>query len=401
MAPAPFESFLILNSGSSSLKFRVIERGTELTRLRGIAEALGTAAAVLSIEDEVVGLIRRPIPMADHHEALLTAMDFLSGECLAGVGHRVVHGGERFAGSVRVDDAVIAGIGELSKLAPLHHPAHLAGIRAVGGVFPDLPQVVVFDTAFHQTLPREAYLYALPYEYYEREGVRRYGFHGSSHQSVSAEAARLSGREPGETQWITAHLGNGCSVCAVREGRSVDTSMGFTPLEGLMMGTRSGSVDPNLVAHLASLPGHSLSRVMDVLNRESGLLGLSGLSHDLRDLEAVASKGHERAALAIDVFCYRLAKGILEMAAGLDRIDGIVFTGGIGENSALVRARTLGHLRVLRPVLDAQRNAGHGRQSAGRITCDDSPLLALVVPTDEERVIARETERVIFHSMTS
>jgi len=276
----------------------------------------------------------------------------------------------------------------------LHNPANVLGIEAARRAFATLPQVAVFDTAFHQTLPRAAYLYAIPYEYYERHQVRRYGFHGTSHHYVAGVAARVLGKSLESLDLVTAHLGNGASVCAIAQGRSVDTSMGFTPLEGLVMGTRSGDVDPNLHEFLAKHAQLDLHQISEMLNKKSGLLGLSGVSNDMRTLLELRARGDDRARLAIEVFCYRLAKAILAQCAGLSRIDALVFTGGIGEHAAEVRAQTLGHLRVLGARLDDELNRVHGAEQQGRITSEASALLALVIPTNEELVIARETARL-------
>jgi acetate kinase len=261
--------------------------------------------------------------------------------------------------------------------------------------FPDVPHVAVFDTAFHQTMPPRAYLYAIPYRFYEGLKVRRYGFHGTSHRFVAGEAAKLLNKPIEELNLVTAHLGNGCSACAIREGHSVDTTMGLTPLEGLVMGTRSGDVDPNLHDYLSRRIDYDLQGITNILNRESGLLGVSGLSNDMRTLVQAVGEGNARADLAVDVFCYRLAKAILGLSAALDRLDAVVFTGGIGENSAPVRTRTLGHLRVLGARVDKQLNEQNGASASGRITAQDSALLALVVATNEELVIARETARFL------
>ena len=386
---------LVINSGSSSLKFSLIDTATETVLAQGLAENLGGENALLHFSRTGEAKTSHPIPGAGHSQAMAAVLDHLGGIRIGAVGHRVVHGGEAFSGSVLIDEPTLAAIRQCVPLAPLHNPANLAGISAAMERFPDLPHVAVFDTAFHQTMPPKAFLYAIPHDLYETHKVRRYGFHGTSHRFVSAEAARLLGRAPEEVRLLTAHLGNGCSACAVKNGRSVDTSMGFTPLEGLVMGTRSGDIDPNLHEFLAHTLGKSLVEITAMLNRQSGLLGISGISNDMRTLAAAAADGNDRAQLAIEVFCYRLAKGLLALAAGLDRIDALVFTGGIGEHSAAVRALTLSHLGVLRPALDESLNAAHGRPANGRITAPDSGLLALVVPTNEELVIAREAARFL------
>jgi len=386
---------LVINSGSSSLKFSLIDSSSEEVLVQGLAESLGSADAALHVSRPGLPRETRPIPGARHSEAMAAVLGVIEGCHVGAVGHRVVHGGEAFSGSVPIDGETLAAIRGCVPLAPLHNPANLAGIEAARERFPSLPHVAVFDTAFHQTMPPRAFHYALPHALYERHKVRRYGFHGTSHRFVSAEAARLMEKNPGDLHLITAHLGNGCSACAVKDGLSVDTTMGFTPLEGLVMGTRSGDIDPNLHEFLANTLGKSLAEITAMLNRESGLLGISGLSNDMRTLAAAAEDGHAGAGLAIEVFCYRLAKGLLALAAGLDRIDALVFTGGIGEHSAPVREKTLSHLKVLRPAIDADLNLRHGRDSHGRITTADSALLALVVPTNEELVIAREAARFL------
>jgi acetate kinase len=383
---------LVLNCGSSSLKFALIEPESGAVVHRGLAQRLNSNQASLSFDGAPDVQLTRA---AGHAEVLDQVLTHLGGAAPAAVGHRVVHGGEVFSDSVLIDAGVIEKIEQCAELAPLHNPENLAGIRAARQRFPELPQVAVFDTAFHQTLAPRAFVYAVPYEFYERYKLRRYGFHGSSHRYVASEAALRLGRPLEELGLVTAHLGNGCSACAIQGGRSVDTTMGLTPLEGLVMGTRSGDVDPNLHLFLAERLGLGLAEITDLLNRKSGLLGLSGSSNDMRTLLALSEEGDPRAALAIDVFCYRLAKAVLGLGAALERIDALVFTGGIGEHAALVRARTLGLLRVLGSKLDPELNLRHGVDSNGRITASDSGLLALVVPTNEELVIARETARLV------
>jgi acetate kinase len=385
---------LVLNSGSSSLKFAVIEPDSGKVVAHGIAERLGSDEPTLQFGSNASQRLGQG---AAHAEALAALLDELRDVSVVAVGHRVVHGGEAFSDSVVLDDAVLKQIRACSELAPLHNPANVLGIEAARRAFAELPQVAVFDTAFHQTLPRAAYLYAIPYEYYEQHQVRRYGFHGTSHGYVAGEAARTLGKPIESLGLITAHLGNGASVCAIEKGRSVDTSMGFTPLEGIVMGTRSGDVDPNLHEFLAKHAQLNLQQITEMLNKKSGLLGLSGVSNDMRTLLELRAQGNDRARLAIDVFCYRLAKSILALCAGLTRVDALVFTGGIGERAAEVRAQTLGHLRVLGAALDEELNRVHGVEQHGRITRESSALLALVIPTNEELVIARETARLTHH----
>lgn len=387
-------NILVINCGSSSLKFAVIWPVSGKVLSQGLAERLGSQEARLIWTATDGEKHTKLLPKADHEGALDFILSGLRGVALGAVGHRVVHGGEKFSDSVRLNTDTLAGIEACNKLAPLHNPANVTGIRAAMERFPEMPHIAVFDTSFHQTMPAHAYLYAVPHELYEEHRIRRYGFHGTSHRYVAGEASTRLGRLPTELQLITAHLGNGCSACAVKHGRSVDTTMGFTPLEGLVMGTRSGDVDPNLHQHLADHTGRSLQEITDLLNRESGLLGLSGLSNDMRTLVAASEQGDTHAHLAIEVFCYRLAKGILGLCASLDHVNALVFTGGIGENSAPVRARTLAHLGLLKARIDHDLNAQHGSVVAGRITTTDSGLLAMVVPTNEELVIAREADRL-------
>jgi acetate kinase len=370
----PGPNVLVVNCGSSSLKFALVEPVSGEVMRRGLVERLSGKGA--------------------HARALDQVLEKLEGQAISAVGHRVVHGGEYFTESVLLDSDAIAKIAACSELAPLHNPANLSGIEAARERFPDVPHVAVFDTAFHQSLPPKAFMYAIPFELYEKHKVRRYGFHGSSHRYVATETARLLGKPLERLDLITAHLGNGCSACAIHAGRSVDTTMGLTPLEGLVMGTRSGDVDPNLHDFLVERAGLSLTEVTDLLNRKSGLLGLSGSSNDMRTLLEARAHGDSRASLAIGVFTYRLSKAILGLAAALERVDALVFTGGIGEYAQAIRAETLDGLRVLGPVLDPALNAKHGASSGGRITGADSRLLALVVPTNEELVIAREATRL-------
>jgi acetate kinase len=386
---------LVINCGSSSLKFSIIDPENGRAQVQGLAECLNTPQATMKTKFIEGVNYEVELPKAKHIDILDELLREIGDLKIVGVGHRVVHGGEAFKDSVSIDSDVIRGIDECIELAPLHNPANLTGIRAAMQRFPDVPHVAVFDTAFHQTMPPRAYLYAIPYRFYEGLKVRRYGFHGTSHRFVAGEAAKLLNKPIGEVNLVTAHLGNGCSACAIREGHSLDTTMGLTPLEGLVMGTRSGDVDPNLHDYLSRRIDYDLQGITNILNRESGLLGISGLSNDMRTLVQAVGEGNARADLAIDVFCYRLAKAILGLSAALDRLDALVFTGGIGENSAPVRTRTLGHLRVLGARVDTQLNEQNGASASGRITAQDSGLLALVVATNEELVIARETARFL------
>nr|WP_256832968.1 acetate kinase [Pseudomonas oleovorans] len=385
-------NILVINCGSSSIKFALVNEAQETFMLSGLAERLGSPEAVLHWQqgEQKDSLV---LPGADHRLALSHLLPVVqqaaAGE-LHGIGHRVVHGGEHFSGASRLDAASLQAIRQVAPLAPLHNPANLQGIEAAMKLFPNLVQVAVFDTAFHQSLPEHAYRYAVPHALYAEHGVRRYGFHGTSHRYVSRKAAQMSGLAFDASSWLVAHLGNGSSTCAVENGHSRDTSMGLTPLEGLVMGTRSGDVDPNLHGHLARTLGWSLERIDSMLNKDSGLLGLSGLSNDMRTLEQAREQGHVGATLAIEVFCYRLAKSLASMSCALRRLDGLIFTGGIGENSALIRSKTLDHLGLLGLRLDAQANARCVRGVAGAIHADGHPRV-LVVPTNEERQIALDT----------
>ncbi|GBF07642.1 acetate kinase [Deinococcus aerius] len=388
---------LVVNCGSSSLKFALLDPSSGEVPLSGLAERLGSDLASVRV-DRGGERVSVPLPGGSYPEAfgvLLAELDALGLRSEVGaVGHRVVHGGERFSAPALVTPEVLDAIRACVPLAPLHNPANLAGIEAAQEAFPGLPHVAVFDTAFHQTMPEVAYRYAVPEEWYTQHGVRRYGFHGTSHAYVAGEAARMLGRDFPDLNLVTAHLGNGCSVTAVQGGRSVDTSMGLTPLEGVVMGTRSGDVDPGLHDYLARQAGLSLTQITATLNRESGLLGLSGLTNDMRELEEAAARGHEGARLAVEIFVYRLAKSVAGMAVALGRLDGLVFTGGIGENSATVRGATLARLGLLGFKVDEAANARAVRGRAGIITTPDS-VPALVVNTNEELMIARETQSVV------
>ena len=383
---------LVINCGSSSIKFALLGETRELPLLSGLAECLGSADAVLRWQagnDKQ----RLPMPDADHRGALEQLLPLIEAKAagkLSGIGHRVVHGGEHFTAAHLLDAPALAAIRSVSALAPLHNPACLQGIKAALSLYPQLPQVAVFDTAFHQSMPAHAYRYAVPENLYREQGVRRYGFHGSSHRYVSSRAAKLSGLPVEHSSWLVAHLGNGCSTCAVVNGQSMDTSMGMTPAEGVVMGTRSGDVDPGLHGHLARTLGWSLEQIDALLNKQSGLLGLSGLSNDMRTLEQASGEGHAGAVLAIEVFCYRLAKSLAAMSCALPQLDGLIFTGGIGENSALIRRKTIEHLKLLNLALDPQANANAVGGQFAEIQASGHPRV-LVVPTNEERQIALDT----------
>ncbi len=399
---------LVLNAGSSSLKFQII--ATDLERMksrtderlcRGEVESFGNEASV-SFQIGEAARQKSTASLHDIREALDYVLRFLISDQsglasirnatdIHAVGHRVVHGGERFKDSALIDDAVLRGIEDCVELAPLHNPINLQGIRAARELFgANTPQVAVFDTSFHQTLPEEAYLYAIPFSYYEKYRVRRYGFHGTSHRYVAGRYRELRGLRQEQTNIITLHLGNGCSAAAIREGKSIDTSMGMTPLEGLVMGTRSGDLDPAVVSFVAEKDGISAADVEKLLNSQSGLLGLSGVSNDMRGLQAAKDP---RGELAIRVFCYRARKYVGAYLAAMGGADAVVFTGGIGENSADVRARICDGLEWAGLTLDAARN--EKIRGEGMISVEGSKLAAWVIPTNEELLIARDTVSVV------
>jgi acetate kinase len=401
---------LVLNCGSSSLKFQLIEtdealarEGRERTLAKGLVEDAG-GTAILHYEAEGKKPVRDAIGAFQHRKAVEKALAVLTDpengvipheNEIGAVGHRVVHGGERFQSSVLIDDKVIEGIEAMIALAPLHNPANLQGYNAAKAELPDVPQVAVFDTAFHHTMPREAYLYGLPYSLYQRFGMRRFGFHGTSHRFVSGRLAALLKREgdPG-LRLITCHLGNGASACAVLGGKSIDTSMGFTPLEGLVMGTRCGDLDPAALLFIMGREELGAAEASALMNKHSGLLGLSGLSNDMRTLLEAEEKGNERARLAIDVFCYRLRKYIGAYAAALGGVDALAFTGGIGENAPAVRERTVRGLDGLGIRIDPQRNE-EAKGKEEEISPEGAPSRVFVVPTNEELMIARDAAGIV------
>ncbi len=393
---------LVINAGSSSLKYQLFETDSQATLCKGLIERIGQEAVV---HHTVVGQpeIRYETAVPDHTAAISEVAKCLttgegkvveSLDAVEAVGHRVVHGGEDFAAPAVIDDQVIKTIEHCSELAPLHNPPNLSGIRACIEVLPGKPNVAVFDTAFHQTMPREAYLYAIPTEFYEQDGIRRYGFHGTSHYYVAGKAAQMldaMGRDGQRARMVTCHLGNGCSMAAVMALCSVDTTMGLTPLEGCVMGTRSGDIDPAIIPFIARKRGMSADAVENILNKKSGLLGVSGISNDMRDVLAAASEGNERAQEAFEIFCYRIKKYIGAYAAVMGGLDAVVFTGGIGEHSPEVRGLVLSGLEFLGLHLNPQANQAKGDRV---ITTADSHAVAFVIGTNEELVIARETARL-------
>ena len=391
---------LVINCGSSSIKYRLFDMRTETELAQGLIERIGEEAARVSHECGGIE-VRVTEEIADYEAGVRCLLRLLTrtGENpplkdvaeIDGVGHRVVHGGERFYDSVMIDDGVAEAIGSYCELAPLHNPANLAGIEAAMRNVPDRPHVAVFDTAFFQTMPPHAYVYALPYEWYTDKGIRRYGFHGTSHRYVSLMAAQLLGKS--EPNLVTLHLGNGCSVTAIRRGKAIDQSMGLTPLEGLVMGTRCGDVDPAIVFHLSRL-GMDLDEIHDAMENRGGLLGISGVSRDLRDVYEAAIAGNERAALAIDVFAYRARKYLGAFVAELGQCDAVVFTGGIGEKASFMRAKILDGLTPLGIELDLARNEQVDEEPL-RVSTNASRTEAWVIPTNEELMIARDTWRLI------
>lgn len=385
---------LVLNCGSSSIKYALIFEDGE-TRIEGLAEALGNKEARIKHKDQDGNKTEVMIDGGAHGEALKVILgELIKDYTPVAVGHRVVHGGDKFKTATKITPEVLATIEELASLAPLHNPANAEGIKAISAIYPDLPQVAIFDTAFHQTMPAHAYRYAIPKELFTEHHIRRYGFHGSSHAYVSNRASQLTDKD-GEHGWIVAHLGNGCSATAVYDGKSLDTSMGITPLEGLIMGTRSGDVDPSLHALLHRTLGLSIAEIDTLLNKKSGLLGISGISNDMRDLENAEKDGNEDAILALNMFAYRVAKYILGYTASLPKLTGVVFTGGVGENGADMRAKIVGHLKHLGAKLDADKNDKLFRGVEGAFHSDDSAVELWVIPTDEEYQIANETKVVL------
>ena len=393
---------LVINCGSSSLKYQLINMENEEVMAKGVVERIGIDGSVLKHEmlnrdKEII-----KVPMKDHKVALGLVLDALVNEEygpissmdeIDAVGHRVVHGGEKFVDSCLITEATLKDIEACITLAPLHNPPNLVGIRACMEILPDVPMCAVFDTSFHQTMPEEAFIYGLPYEYYEKYGIRRYGFHGTSHRYVTEKAAELFGIDKDKLNIITCHLGNGASLAAIKNGKSIDTSMGLTPLEGLIMGTRCGDIDPAIVTFLMDRAGLSLNEVNDVMNKKSGVLGISGVSSDFRDIEEAASKGNKRAELALDAYHLRVKKYVGSYMAELGRVDGIVFTAGLGENSPESRAAILDGMEELGIKIDAEKNKVRGKNTI--ISSDDSKIKVALIPTNEELMIAKDTVKLI------
>lgn len=393
---------LVINCGSSSLKYQLIDSGTEAVLAKGLCERIGIDGS--SLTHQPAGkekiLIERPMP--DHTVAVQMVIDALTDkesgviaslDEIGAVGHRIVHGGERFAGSVLITDEVMKAIEECSDLAPLHNPANLIGINSCKKIMPNVPMAAVFDTAFHQTMPQKAYLYGLPYEYYEKYKVRRYGFHGTSHDFVSKRAAQMLGKDRRDLKIIVCHLGNGASISAVKNGESVDTSMGLTPLEGLIMGTRCGDIDPAIVSFIGEKEHLSYREMSDLMNKKSGVLGMSGISSDFRDLGEAAAKGNVRAKTTLETYAYRVAKYIGAYTAAMNGVDVIAFTAGVGENNQQVRELVGQYLGFLGTAIDPEKNRLRGEETV--ISTPESRVTVVVVPTNEELAIARETLRLV------
>ena len=393
---------LVVNCGSSSLKYQLIDMSNENLIAKGICERIGIDGP--RIKHETIGKekVVKPYPMPNHEEALKYIIKYLTHEELGAikdvseidaVGHRIVHGGEAFTDSVLITEEVIAAVEAVSDLAPLHNPANLIGIRACEKLMPGVPMVGVFDTAFHQTMPDKAYLYGIPYEYYKDFKVRRYGFHGTSHKYVSQVAADVLGRDIKDLKIVVCHLGNGASICAIDGGKSVDTSMGLTPLEGLIMGTRSGDIDPAIIQFLAQKLNKSLDEVIDILNKKSGVLGLSMFSSDFVDLENAVDDGMPQAILTTSVFCYRVAKYIGSYAAAMNGLDAVCFAGGLGENNNKVREEICSYLGYL--GADVDKDLNNVRSTARDFSKPNARLRTLLIPTNEELMIARDTKKIL------
>ena len=394
---------LVLNCGSSSIKYQLLNMdAVPVVLAKGIVEKIGLTYGSFTYKPEGKDKVVAEQPIMDHSVGMDLILKALvhpdhgvlkSLNEIDAVGHRVAHGGEYFSESVKIDDEAKAKIKALGEIAPLHNPANLKGIETMEKLLPSVPQVAVFDTSFHQTLPKKAFIYGIPYEYYEEYGVRRYGFHGTSHRFVSEEAAKMMDRPYDQTKTITCHLGNGGSVCAVRNGKSIDTTMGFTPLEGLVMGTRAGDVDVAAVTYIMKKENLTVDEMDNILNKKSGVLGISGVSSDFRDIEEAAEHGNDRAETALDVFAYKVAKRIGAYAAAMNGVDAIVFTAGLGENSSTTRRAICDYLGFLGVHIDSYNNSLRGK--ALEISATDSRVRVFVIPTNEELVIARDTKELL------
>jgi len=396
-------NILVINCGSSSLKYQLISSDTEEVLAKGLCERIGIDGSAISHTPAGGDKVTEELPMADHTDAVRYVIDKLTDanvgvikslDEIDAVGHRIVHGGEKFASSVVINDEVMKAIEECNDLAPLHNPANLIGINSCKAIMPNVPMVAVFDTAFHQTMPKKAYLYGLPYEYYEKYKVRRYGFHGTSHDFVSKRAAEMIGKNRDDLKIVVCHLGNGASISAVDHGKSVDTSMGLTPLEGLIMGTRSGDIDPAIVGFLSEKENMTAEEVISVCNKKSGVLGLSGgVSSDFRDLEAAANDGNEKAKDTLEAYAYRVAKYIGSYVTAMKGVDVIAFTAGVGENNKTMRAAIGEYLEWLGTSIDPEKNQIRGEEVI--LSKDTDKVVTMIVPTNEELAIARETVRLV------
>ncbi len=396
-------NILVINCGSSSLKYQLISSETEAVLAKGLCERIGINGSAITHTPEGGDKVTEEIPMADHTDAVRLVIEKLTDDKVGviksldeidAVGHRIVHGGEKFATSVIIDEEVMKAIEECNDLAPLHNPANLIGINSCKAIMPNVPMVAVFDTAFHQTMPKKAYLYGLPYEYYDKYKVRRYGFHGTSHDFVSKRAAEMIGKNRDDLKIVVCHLGNGASVSAVDHGKSVDTSMGLTPLEGLIMGTRCGDIDPAIVSFLAEKENKTAEEVISICNKKSGVLGLSdGLSSDFRDLATAAEEGNEKAKDTLEAYAYRVAKYIGSYVMAMKGVDIIAFTAGIGENNQAVRAMVGEYLEWMGTSMDAEKNKLRGEEVI--LSKDTDRVVTMIVPTNEELAIARETVRLV------
>lgn len=396
-------NILVINCGSSSLKYQLISSESEEVLAKGLCERIGIDGSAISHQPAGFDKITTEVPMKDHTDAVRYVIEKLTDaevgvikslDEIDAVGHRIVHGGEKFASSVIINDEVMKAIEECNELAPLHNPANLIGINSCKKIMPHVPMVAVFDTAFHQTMPKKAYLYGLPYEYYEKYKVRRYGFHGTSHDFVSKRAAEMIGKDRKDLKIIVCHLGNGASVSAVMNGKSVDTSMGLTPLEGLIMGTRCGDIDPAIVSFLADKENISADDVITICNKKSGILGLSnGISSDFRDLGTEAAKGNEKAKDALETYAYRVAKYIGSYVMAMKGVDIVAFTAGVGENNALMREMIGEYITVLGTSVDPEKNKIRGEEII--LSKPEDKVVTMIVPTNEELAIARETLRLV------